>query len=66
MHSILKTGVALCLMVSGLFSCMSDPDFSTNPDKVLTFSTDTLRFDTLFADVPSATRWLKVYNRNKK
>lgn len=66
MHSILKTGIVFCLMASGFYSCMSDPDFTTNPGKVLTFSTDTLRFDTLFADVPSATRWLKVYNRNKQ
>lgn len=66
MHSIIKKGVAFCLIALGGASCMSDPDFTSNPNKRLTFSTDTLRFDTLFADVPSATRWLKVYNRNKE
>lgn len=66
MQPILKKCIVFCLMIAGLISCMSDPDFSSSPNKLLTFSTDTLRFDTLFADIPSATRWLKVYNRNKE
>ncbi|MGL5787923.1 MAG: right-handed parallel beta-helix repeat-containing protein [Bacteroidales bacterium] len=66
MQSILTKCIVFCALISGLMSCMSDPDFSSNPNKLLTFSADTLRFDTLFADVPSATRWLKVYNRNKE
>lgn len=54
--------VALVLMAS-LSSCRDD-DISTPPDFRLSFSVDTLFFDTVFNTVGSATRLVKVYNRS--
>lgn len=42
-------------------SCRRD-DFYEGDDIVLQLSTDTLRFDTVFTSVGSATRWVKVFN----
>lgn len=49
-----------------LFGCRPEKMFLTNPDARLEFSTDTLRFDTVFTELGSATRILKVYNRYGK
>ncbi|MDE7159782.1 MAG: hypothetical protein K2O24_02910 [Muribaculaceae bacterium] len=46
-------------------SCISD-SFTTSPSDVLSFSTDTLRFDTVFTDLGTPTARLKVYNRASK
>ena len=61
-----KTLLTLCAAVSVLVlgACTDDDSFSTLPSNVLTFSTDTVRFDTLFATVPSSTRTFWVYNRS--
>jgi len=40
--------------------------FTTDASDKLEFSTDTLRFDTVFTQVGSATRILKIYNRHKQ
>lgn len=47
----------------GLMSC-DEENFSTNPKYKLTFSTDTLTFDTVFSTIGSATSKIMVYNRN--
>lgn len=49
-----------------LFACDDDDSFNTNPDFRLTFSVDTLSFDTLFTGFGSTTKRLKVYNTAKK
>lgn len=46
-------------------SCISD-SFTTSPSDVLTFSTDTLSFDTVFTDIGTPTARLLVYNRASK
>lgn len=46
-------------------SCIED-DFTTSPSDVLTFSRDTVSFDTVFTDVGTPTARLKVFNRSKK
>ncbi|MDE6512352.1 MAG: hypothetical protein K2L00_09735, partial [Muribaculaceae bacterium] len=46
-------------------SCISD-DFTTSSSDVLTFSTDTLRFDTVFTDLGTPTARLKVFNHASK
>ena len=46
-------------------SCISD-DFSDSPSDILAFSTDTLRFDTVFTGVGTPTARLKVYNHASK
>ncbi|MCC6459284.1 MAG: right-handed parallel beta-helix repeat-containing protein [Saprospiraceae bacterium] len=54
------------LLACFLFSFCQKEQFTTNPADKLEFSTDTLRFDTVFTELGSATRILKVYNRHKK
>lgn len=46
-------------------SCISD-DFTTSPSDRLTFSTDTVTFDTVFTGLGTPTARLKVFNRSKK
>ena len=46
-------------------SC-EDDSFSTSPSNVLSFSSDTIHFDTLFSDVPSPTKTFWAYNKNKQ
>lgn len=41
-----------------------DEDYSTNPNHRLTFSVDTLSFDTVFTTIGSATKQFMVYNKN--
>jgi hypothetical protein len=41
-----------------------DDSYSTNPNHRLSFSTDTLSFDTVFSTIGSATRQIMVYNTN--
>ena len=43
-------------------ACTSDDDLFTQPNAELRFSVDTLRFDTVFTELGSATRSLKIYN----
>ncbi|MCB0644914.1 MAG: hypothetical protein KDC44_24880, partial [Phaeodactylibacter sp.] len=59
----------MLLLVSGallLVQCNPDDTFITDPDAVLEFSVDTLRFDTSFTQLGSATRTLKVFNRHSQ
>lgn len=56
--SIALFTAALLLVIS---SCRRD-DYYEAPDAAVTFSQDTLRFDTVFTTLGSATRFLKVYN----
>ncbi len=53
------------LMASFAGGCISD-DFTDSPSDLLTFSTDTLRFDTVFTDLGTPTARLKVFNRASK
>lgn len=50
----------------GLFTACIDDEFTTSPNDVLTFSTDTINFDTIFTDLGTPTRKLKVFNRSDK
>lgn len=52
----------LAITVLYFSSCMRDEDFVTDGSIALRFSVDTLRFDTVFTEVGSATRSIKVYN----
>ena len=45
-----------------LSACQRDEQFITDGDVRLEFSVDTLRFDTVFTELGSATQILKVYN----
>ena len=61
--SILIFGI---IATVSLFSGCIDNNFSENPLHKLTFSADTLSFDTLFSTIPSYTAELMIYNRNNK
>lgn len=55
-----------CIIVGlslSLNSC-NDQTFSTDPSHHLTFSHDTLSFDTLFTSIPSRTKRVIIYNHN--
>lgn len=59
----------ICCMVLGLISLLSaciDDKFTTSPSDTLTFSADTINFDTIFTDEGTSTKTLKVYNRSNK
>ena len=47
-----------------LCACNDDDSFTTSTRNLLTFSTDTLRLDTVFSSVPSSTRSFWVYNKS--
>ncbi len=50
------------IIISLFFACREDENFITDNTAQLEFSLDTLRFDTVFTTVGSATRILKIYN----
>ena len=45
---------------------MDDEDFSVSKSDLLTFSTDTVKLDTTFSNVPTPTKTMWVYNRSGK
>jgi len=53
--------VVLCLFTA---ACSDDDSFSASPSALLTFSTDTVRLDTTFSKVSTATQSLWVYNHS--
>lgn len=57
----------ITISLSGLFtSCNDDLNYTTNPNDKLHFSTDTIKFDTVFTTIGSSTRQFKVFNRSTK
>ena len=52
------------IWVAMLFSCSDDDDFSTSAALRLTFSVDSVKLDTVFSQVPTATKSFWVYNRS--
>ena len=56
----------LFIALSVFFACDDNNDnFSSDGSLKLSFSTDTVRFDTVFTGFGSATKRFKIYNRNK-
>lgn len=56
--------IAGLILASVFYACDNDDNFSTSGDMRLGFSADTVRFDTVFTTIGTATRRLKVYNKN--
>lgn len=50
------------LISIAIVSCNEDVGFNSDPDFRLTFSTDTISFDTLFTGFGSTTKLMKIYN----
>jgi hypothetical protein len=63
-HSLFAVHCLLFIFACCFFACEESDDFSSNPNLRLSFSTDTLRFDTVFTGFGSATRRLLVRNPN--
>jgi len=66
-----KTYWTFCIVVfilsTNFFACKDDfENYSNNPKDILSFSTDTLTFDTVLTTVNSPVLLLKVYNKNSK
>ncbi len=59
--NMILTGFVALLIATG---CIKDEVADTNPSLRLSFSSDTVIFDTIFTTVGSTTRYLKVYNPN--
>lgn len=55
----------IALLLPAVSGCISD-SFTTSPSDILTFSTDTVSFDTVFTDLGTPTARLKVFNKAKK
>lgn len=51
-------------MILAILSCQEDWKFSTDPGYALDFSVDTVRIDTVFTGVSSATTGFMIYNMN--
>ncbi len=66
MGDVRKITVWVILITGGiLFSCRKE-DFLTSPDVRLSFSTDTVFFDTIFTTIGSTTRYFTVHNPYNK
>ncbi len=64
MRLVYLTCLFLC---SGLLlSCQQDGKITDSPSARLEFSTDTVKFDTVFTTIGSVTKQFRVYNRNKE
>lgn len=60
-----KTTIYIISLIALLISaCAEDDSFTMSQSKMLTFSTDTIAFDTLFSRVPSSTRTFWIYNNS--
>jgi hypothetical protein len=64
-----KTHFFFCLFLVSLFASFFGcddkyEDYSTNPRDLLSFSSDTIRFDTILTTINTPIRFLMVYNRN--
>lgn len=62
-RKILRLSLSVILVVC-FFACNDRDDFSSDPHLRLSFSPDTIRFDTLFSTIGSTTRELRIYNNN--
>ena len=60
--------LSCCILISisaVFFSCRKDM-IITDPSATISFSSDTIIFDTVFTTIGSSTKWLKVYNNHKR
>lgn len=60
-------GAMMTLLFPALFSsCSDDEQMTTDKNAQLSFSQDTVSFDTVFAGITSPTERVRVYNKNNK
>lgn len=58
--------IILLVSILLLSQCRKDEDFTTDPGAKLSFSMDTIIYDTIFTTVGSVTKRFTVYNRNNR
>lgn len=56
--------LAWLFCLAAIFSCSDDDSFTSSPNNRLVFSSDTVSLDTVFSQVPTATKTFWVYNRS--
>lgn len=56
--------ISLLFIISCLAACSNEDEFTSSRDNRLSFSNDTLSLDTVFSNVPSASRSMWVYNKS--
>ena len=56
----------LCCIMGVMCSCSEEEDFAFPAGSKLTFSADTVSFDTVFTSIGSATKQFRVYNNSDK
>ena len=56
--------ITIIMAIFAMTGCTDDDSFTTLPNHVLTFSTDTIRMDTVFSRVPTSRRYFWVYNKS--
>lgn len=54
----------LALLLCVMTGCQDDDSFSTNVSNILSFTTDTVKLDTVFSAVPTTTRSFWVHNES--
>ena len=62
--SLLFASLCCTIVMGTVASCDDAMSFTTDRNAVLTFSTDTIQFDTVISTVGSSTRQMMVYNYN--
>lgn len=60
-----QIGLIIIFLFVTLYACQDGDDFSTDGSLTVTFSENTISFDTVFSSLGSATKQFKIYNRNK-
>lgn len=58
--------VVILLSVIGFAACDDSDDFSSDTGLKLSFSTDTVKFETVLSETGSPTKQFMIYNRNSK
>lgn len=56
--------IGVAALTLGLVGCQDDDSFSTSTSNTLTFSSDSIKLDTVFSRVPSSTQTMWVYNKS--
>ena len=58
--------ILLMLVMSSMVTGCFDDEFATSSEHTLSFSNDSVRFDTIFTEQGTATKLFKVYNKYEK
>lgn len=58
--------ILLLLLITSFASCNDEEQFTTDSNAIISFSKDTIAFDTVFSTIGSSTKSFQVYNNNDK